>query len=305
VTVVLYVTGWCRSGSTVLGNLLNELDGVVHIGEAHYLWRNGVLGAGTNTLCGCGSQVRECPLWKGVLGRLVPPGDAATGYAQAALAGQRAYLRTRHTGARLRESLGRRERPAAAAEAVDRMVAVHRAVAAESGASVVVDSSKYPAEPAALCGRADVDLRVLHLVRDPRATAHSWRKAKAYIPAMSVTRSGAYWTGANIASERIGRAFPDRYLRLRYEDFAADPRGGLAEVLSFVGRADEPPVAADGSAVLGTNHTVTGNPDRLARGPVRIRPDESWRRDLPAVPAWVATALAAPALRHYGYAWTR
>ena len=30
---VLYITGWCRSGSTVLGNVLAEVPGVVHVGE--------------------------------------------------------------------------------------------------------------------------------------------------------------------------------------------------------------------------------------------------------------------------------
>jgi len=30
---VLYVTGWCRSGSTVLGNILAEVPGVFHAGE--------------------------------------------------------------------------------------------------------------------------------------------------------------------------------------------------------------------------------------------------------------------------------
>ena len=38
-----------------------------------------------------------------------------------------------------------------------------------------VHSSKFPAEAAALCRVPGLDVRVLHLVRDPRATARSWR----------------------------------------------------------------------------------------------------------------------------------
>jgi hypothetical protein len=300
---VLYVSGWCRSGSTVLGNLLGELDGVVHVGELFYLWRNGVLGAGTNTSCGCGAPVRDCPLWSAVLASVV--GDDPVADAHAAMDDQRRRLRTRHTAARLAEALGHRATPPEVEAIRDRMVSLYRAIGKHAGARLIVDSGKYPAEPATLLGRDDVDLRVLHLIRDPRATAHSWRRAKAYIPAMGVARSTAYWTGANIATERIGAAAPDRYLRLRYEDFTADPRAHLADVLRLCGLDDEPPVGHNGDASLGVNHTVTGNPDRLTHGPIRIRPDDAWRTGLPAVPALTTTALALPRLRRYGYTYTR
>ncbi|BCJ68774.1 sulfotransferase [Polymorphospora rubra] len=304
---VLYVTGWCRSGSTVLGNLLGELAGVVHVGELHYLWRNGVLRQGTNTSCGCGEQVADCPLWSKVLAAVAAPDPGRV--ARRMLHVQRGYLRTRHTGARLRESAAHRTAPADGAPAVtaalDRMVGCYRAITAQTGARLVVDGSKFPAEAAALLRRDDVDLRILHLVRDPRASAHSWRRRKAYIPAMGVTRSTCYWTAANVASDRIGRAAPDRYLRLRYEDFTRDPRTALARVLELAGLPDPPPVTADGEAVLGVNHTVTGNPDRLTHGPVRIRPDDGWKTRLPAGAGLLATLIASPVLGRYGYSYRR
>src|SRR4051812_41441772 len=56
---VLFVTGSFRSGSTVLGNVLGELDGYVSVGEVLSLWRNG-LGGGR---CGCGELVEDCEFW--------------------------------------------------------------------------------------------------------------------------------------------------------------------------------------------------------------------------------------------------
>ncbi|HEX6501497.1 MAG TPA: sulfotransferase [Micromonosporaceae bacterium] len=307
---VLYITGWCRSGSTILGNLLGEVPGVVHVGEVHYLWRNGVLGSGTNTSCGCGKPVPDCPLWNEVIERVA--GDEPTDAARRAVEDQRRYLRTRHTGRRLAEARGARPVEPGALTAVDRLLSVYRAVADATGARVVVDSSKYPAEAAALLGRArsgaepedaepEVDLRVLHLVRDPRATAHSWRRAKAYIPAMGVARSTAYWTAFNLASDRVVAAAGERGLRLRYEDFARAPRATLTEVMALLGVTDPAPVDDAGRGRLGVNHTVTGNPDRLVHGPVQVRPDEAWRAELPSRAALLATALAAPALTRYGY----
>ncbi|MFB4307750.1 sulfotransferase [Actinomadura sp. GTD37] len=292
---VLYVTGWCRSGTTLLGNLLGEVPGAVHVGELRYLWTNGVLGEGTNTLCGCGQDIPSCPLWKAVVGRLA--GDDPAWHAERAVRRQRAALRTRHTGRRLAEA----RRLRAPHPAVRDLAALYAAIADETGAGLIVDTGKFPAEAAALCGAPGVDARVLHVVRDPRATAESWRRAKEYIPAMGPARSTAYWTGFNAASERVARAFPGRCLRLRYEDFAARPRAELARVMRHAGLAGDPPVDAAGTARLGVNHTVTGNPDRLRRGPVRIRDDDAWVRAQPASARAVATVLAAPLLARYGY----
>ncbi len=57
-------------------------------------------------------------------------------------------------------------------------VAAYRAVAAVSGASVVVDSSKYPLHGLFLSTVPDIDLIAMLLVRDPRAVAYSWTRHK-------------------------------------------------------------------------------------------------------------------------------
>jgi hypothetical protein len=297
---VVYVTGWCRSGSTVIGNLLGEHPAVVHAGELSYLWVNGILRAGTNTRCGCGADLALCTVWGAVLGRLAGGRDPRE-LAREMIGWHQAHLRTRHTRARLAEAVGRRARPAGVSAVLAGMARCYREIAAVTGAAVIVDSSKFPAEAAALCGVADVDARVLHLVRDPRASAYSWLRAKSYIPAMAPGRSSGYWTAFNAASELIGRALPGRYLRVRYEDFTVRPDEVMAAIMRWAGLAGRAPVGRDGRATLGVNHTVTGNPDRLRRGPVTIEADGQWRRELPRRAAATATVLSAPLLRRYGY----
>lgn len=297
---VVYITGWCRSGSTVIGNLLGEHPGVVHAGELSYLWVNGILRTGTNTRCGCGADLTECAVWSAVPGRLAAGRDSRE-LAREMTGAHRAYLRTRHTRARLAESVGRRARPAGVSTALETMARCYREIAAVTGSCVIVDSSKFPAEAAALCGVAELDTRVLHLVRDPRASAYSWLRPKGYIPAMGPGRSSGYWSAFNAASELIGRALPGRYLRVRYEDFTARPDEVLTAIMRWAGLEGPAPVGPDGRAELGVNHTVTGNPDRLLRGPVTIEADRQWRRDLPRRAAVTVTVLSAPLLRHYGY----
>ncbi|MGV9255368.1 sulfotransferase [Streptomyces sp. NPDC003697] len=296
---VLYITGWMRSGSTLLGNVLNELPGVRHIGELHFLWKNGVLGTGTNSSCGCGRPLTECPLWSQALAALPARGTEAT--ARRMLGLQSALMRTRHTRDRLAEARGTRPAAPGVAELLDQSAAVYRRIAARGADRLVVDGSKCPAEAAALLGRSDLDVRVLHIVRDPRATALSYRSAKEYIDPMSPARSSGYWTAFNLASELVGTAAGDRYLRVRHEDLCARPRQTVAEVLRFAGLDDEAPVDESGRVPLGVNHTVTGNPDRLRRGVTQIRPDERWRTALSPADIAAATVPALPLLGRYGY----
>ncbi|MFI8308377.1 sulfotransferase [Streptomyces sp. NPDC085927] len=296
---VLYITGWMRSGSTLLGNILQELPGVQHVGELHYLWQNGVLRTGTNSSCGCGLSLTDCPLWSRVLRDLDVTDMEATARRTAML--QRALLRTRHTPARLAETRGTAWPAPGVTELLDRTVEIYRLLGGRGSERLTVDSSKCPAEAAALLGRSDLDVRILHIVRDPRATALSYRRAKEYIDPMSPARSSAYWTAFNAASALMEKAAVGRFLRVRHEDLCSRPRETVSEVMRFAGLDDDPPVDGSGKVVLGGNHTVTGNPDRLQHGPTLVRPDERWRTQLSARDIAAATTAAAPLLALYGY----
>ena len=47
------------------------------------------------------------------------------------------------------------------------------------------------------------------------------------------------WLTWNALAERVGRDYPGRARRLRYEDLIARPRATVAELLSFTGLTDE------------------------------------------------------------------
>ncbi len=296
---VLYITGWMRSGSTLVGNVLNELPGVLHAGELHYLWQNGVLSSGTNSACGCGLALRECPLWSATLDTAWA--DTSQAAARRTVMSQHALLRTRHTRDRLAEATGRTAQAPGLGRLLDSTARLYQALAIRGGERLVVDGSKYPAEAAALLGRGDLDVRVLHIVRDPRATAYSYRRVKQYIDPMSPARSSRYWTAFNLASELVGEAAPGRYLRVRHEDLCRRPREVIGEIIRFAGLDDEPPVDDRGIVHLGVNHTVTGNPDRLRQGATAILPDDRWRTELSGRDIASATAMAAPLLPRYRY----
>ncbi|MFI6162757.1 sulfotransferase [Micromonospora haikouensis] len=294
---VLCVTGWCRNGSTIIGNVLNEVPGFFHVGELHFLWKNST-GRGVNGLCGCGRELTACDIWSRVLPVGRPAGLSADAHAAQVIARQRSRVRTRHTWQVLRRGLHDGEIRAHA----ELMGRVYRAVAERTGTHTIVDTTKIPGEAALLAHLPGITPYYVHLVRDPRAVAHSWREPKQYVYAMSAARSTAYWHGFNLASAAITRRHPQRSMLLRYESFAADPAGTIDALLRLCGVDPAGNPVRGRTVELGTNHTVTGNPDRFRSGPTVIRDsDEAWRRTLSAADRLAATALAQPLFTRYGY----
>lgn len=181
---VLYLAGSGRSGSTLITTILGQFAGVFAAGELRYLWRRGLV---ERRPCGCGVPLAECPWWRAVLAEL-PEVDEA---------GMAVRLRARLRMRGLPGLLYRwwRGRPAVPGHPDDAgLRALYAALArrirdeagtAATGPPVIVDSSKLPPYGALLAGLPGIDLRVLHVVRDPRATGYSWRRRRPLDPTTS------------------------------------------------------------------------------------------------------------------------
>ncbi|GAA3668901.1 sulfotransferase [Nonomuraea antimicrobica] len=290
---VLHVTGAGRSGSTLLGSMLGQIPGFCNVGEAGYLWERGLAAGGA---CGCGRPVRLCPVWSAVLERAFPELD------------ELAELARRHRAATRGWRVMAAALPGHAVPAPGdhlRLLArLYRALAEVTGCAVVVDSTK-PAPYGHLLARTpDVELKVVHLVRDPRAVAWSWQRRKAGegADAMAVRpawQSALLWHAGNRAAARLSG---DDYLLLRYEDLVAEPEHWLRRVARLVGHAEPeiPEIDADG-VLLRPTHTVAGNVDRHRTGRTPLRLDSQWAGAMPAATRRLVELLTFPAGRRYGY----
>jgi hypothetical protein len=300
---VLYVVGLGRSGSTILSNSLGQVGDYFSAGELNFIWRHNVI---ENRLCGCARPFRECPVWTRVMDEAFGGMDAVNAREMIRL--QASGTRTRHIPLMLSDR-GRRR----LAERLEKLLINYRrlyeAMGSVTGSRVIVDSSKEPAHGYAMSMIPDLDFYVLHLIRDPRAAAYSWLKKKPqpdtdtreHMVRFSPTKSSALWNSWNASAEALWRRTPERYLRLRYEEFVADPRKSLERILEFVGFTAELPLAGEREVMLGISHTVSGNPNRFETGAVELRPDREWMDKMEPRHRALVTALTFPLLKHYGY----
>jgi hypothetical protein len=301
-TRVLAIVGSDRSGSTLLDNILGGIPGVFSGGEIRYLWERGL---GELRRCGCGVRVIDCDIWSQVLDR-VPAATVDT----TRMLRDFDLLRTRHAFTPLLPVFGGvYDRRLAG---ISRRVApVYHELAAVTGAEVLVDSSKRPTWAYLLAMMPKVELSVVHLVRDPRAVAHSRKRFKRQ-PDSAEERgmlqhppvvSAAFWTVWNLAARRLARL--PGYLELRYEDLIADPVGSVDAIRSMAGLRSPHPTLTAGRVELLPSHTVSGNPGRFRTGEVPLRLDDAWRRDQLRRDRLVVDALTWPLARRYGYSTLR
>jgi Sulfotransferase domain len=186
---------------------------------------------------------------------------------------------------------------------------LYKGISRATGARVLIDSSKTPVDAYLVAALTDVDLYLVHVVRDPRGCAYSWQRLKrsfepnVYLPTRSPARSSLNWLQTNLAIEAVLRpSLGRRYARIRYEDFARHPRSVARELLGLVGEpAADLPFRGDTRIALAPGHTVSGNPIRFTTGELDIRPDDEWRTRIDARSRLLATVPALPLMPHYGY----
>ena len=274
---VVYVVSGTRSGSTVLDTVLGGIDGWFSSGELRFLWERGLL---EGRRCGCGEPVTSCPVWSEVLRRPVGSGGRTLGdvHARDVIDWQRDALRVRHTWRLLHDRRGLRSNASLAAYA-EVLSSLYAAIADVTGARVIVDSSKHPSDAALLRLLDGVDACTCTSC----ATRARWRSRGS--AARPIRRPGGDAAmGRHGDSPQLGRrerrrgrarpqGDPDRFLRFRYEDLVADPRGSVARIAALAGEPDARlPFVDEHTAELGTNHTVSGNPGRFRTGPGHSAP---------------------------------
>lgn len=288
---IFYIAGTGKSGSTLIGKLLGQVDGFVDVGELINVDHQ----FNHDERCGCGVPVRTCQLWPEVLETAIGGIDnldrrhwsrLKTRYLPVlAIPGARNYLRRYFS----------------------QLHSIHAAVWKVQRARAIVDSSKSAFYGAILGIFPDFEVYTIHLIRDVRASEGSMYRLKTQGATKFSSRSTWWnsirWMLVNLLTEWSARKFSSRYLRVRYEDLVNHPDETLRAVLDMTPEtAGEPLAFLEGNtAHLGRTHSIAGSNVRFNESDLELRLDERWKDSLPPRNRAMVDGLTRRFRRRYGY----
>jgi hypothetical protein len=299
---VLFIAGPGRSGSTLLDMLLGQINGFFSTGELRFIWSRGFE---QNQLCGCGKPFRECEFWTEVVKEAFGRYEAVD------------YARIE----KLREPAGRRvfkwlsfkskpEQLTPYKEYFDACRNIYQAVHKISGCEFIIDSSKKTAHGFILANIPQISLFTVHLIRDSRAVAFSWRRAKVrpeiyweqkFMAQRKIISSAIRWDFTHTLVEKLQHS-SNHHALLKYEDLVKNPKRSLLGLLTDLGIEQRTLDFIDGfHANLRTSHTVSGNPVRFTNKEIKIKPDVEWQSAMANRHKWLVTLMTWPLLLKYGY----
>lgn len=298
----VYLTSPPFSGSTLFSFLVNTHPQIATVGEM----TGPIARQDPETYkCSCGKKIRECNFWQQVAARMsfrslhFDPGSFDTKIrlgntliTQCILSGSlgnTAVENTRDWLLTLLPSQSKRLR-----YLIHRNKALTASILEVTGKSVFFDASKNPITIRHLSKEPDVDLRVVHLVRDVRGASLSKRKNQGKT---NWERNVTGWVRANRNIERhLNSLAPDKWIRIRYEDLCRAPQVTLDRFYRFCNL--EPHSMPQ--EFSNQDHHIIGNRMRLSNiGQLNL--DENWRRALTPAELNLASKLAGPVHVRYGY----
>ena len=294
-----YLIGTDHCGSTLTSFLLDAHSDIVGVGESTppLQWFT------SDYICGCGLPVKDCPFYTEISTRLAEQGLAFSAdqwsinfsYSNQFLHRWLTQYASQHAKRRL-QSLQDRYLPFHNTRVKKvKQVALEymRAATDIAGASLMCDTSKCLARLTHLHSMPEVDVHLIWLIRDARAFAHSCKKF-----GLSIEKSSREWVRYQRLAGEIFETFEaGRRLRISYEDLCETPRHRLFEIHDFLGVEREPlPDTLDRK-----QHHVLGNKMRKG-GPLEVRLDEKWRRELSDQERRHVLTIAGELNRSLGYA---
>ncbi|MHC5060934.1 MAG: sulfotransferase family protein [Planctomycetota bacterium] len=303
---IIYIAGQGRSGSTLIERLLGQHKSFFAAGELKYFWSRVYP---NDYLCGCGSKIRNCEVWAAVLKLFEKTYPEFS---------QKLFLQQQKRLDRMRflpylhflQKTGRKNDLIASFNRD--MELFYKTVFEVTGTEYLIDSSKDPSFVYLCTMNPNLDITVIHIVRDSRAVAHSWSRHKLrpeinsrqplemtrYKPALSAIK----WDIINQFCEWI-RTEKTRYFRIYYENFIRNPQGNLKKLFAELGVPDETDqiFLSDHCAKLEAQHTVSGNPMRFDNGSVEIKLDDGWKHNMKPSDRLLVSFLSWPWLLKYKY----
>jgi len=302
-TPFVFLTSQSYSGSTLLAFLLGAHPEIATVGEMV-----GLLPRANSDefLCSCGQKIKECEFWHAIASVMETKGfqfEVANFNTRFEL-GSHPLIRRLRAGS-LRSNTLEAIRDAIfwawpgqtyqLSKIAARNKALAEAVLDVTGKRVFLDTSKNHMRIKYLLRYSDLDMLVIHLVRDVRGVVTSYL---SHHRGATAQRAAQSWVNRNRNIQRQLRAVPDnKQIRVRYEDLCQNTQDTLECLYRFC-EVEPGVVVTDFRSVP---HHIVGNTRMRLSSASEIKFDERWKRVLTEDQLKEIDRVAGAMHRQYGY----
>jgi hypothetical protein len=307
---LIYIASNGRSGSTLLETILGNHSSIVNVGEIQ-VWPKNIIEGGS-VPCGCGKTVSDCSFWASMQQKINPLQQSPP---KIDFFRENYYAGKAVRWSRLSE-FSKMKTPDRITQEIKNYGENNQAVfqallellESQTGTRYqwIVDSSKDPYRLLWLVRSQLFNIKVIHLVKDPRAFVYSMTKKilqqqpenKGKLIEMTVSKSLA-WVLQNSLFSQIASNYLAKsdYLLINYEKLAAEPQATVKEICQTIGCQFEKEAVT--SFRHNKNHTIAGNPMRFRQGGIVL--DEEWKTSFPPVYQRLTELITSMNTSRYGY----
>ncbi len=300
---ILFISGFGRSGSTLVSELLHLDEDFVNVGELRHFWKRVLR---DNMLCGCGQAFTHCGFWSRIIDELRQR-LGGNFDVEKMVALQEEVDAIARLPSVVWPRLRSQEFQVKHRRYCEILTQLIESISTVAPDKILVDASKTPMHGFLLHDTGFFEIRVLHFVRDARAVGYSWLRKKhrtevhwqkTYMPQYSSLKTAIWWGGANIFSEILGNRVGS-VLRLNYEDFCESPSETMSQIVRFAKDnppEDMPPYPLRKSSCC----SIGGNPSKYGTE-LDISLDREWETAMGRRDFWTITPLVLPLLQRYAY----
>ncbi|MBN1972661.1 MAG: sulfotransferase [Sedimentisphaerales bacterium] len=321
---LVYILAASHSGSTLLSMLLNSHPDIVTTGELKLSSK--AIGDINRYRCSCGQLINQCTFWQKIkegMGRRGYDFDIANAgmdfnsvdskYVHWLLGPlNRGVLLEALRDCALKISpKWRKHLP----DIQKRNAALISTILETAGAKVVADSSKTDLRLKFLLRNPELDIKVIHLIRDGRGVALTYMNPVEFADAktpdlraggmggnrdnerLTIAQAANQWKRSNEAALNvIRRVDKSRKIEIHYEQLCRDTENTFVRLFQFIGLDSD---TREREFRAAANHVI-GNGMRLDKTS-EINLDERWRSALTKDELQVFNQIAGALNRRFGY----
>lgn len=300
-----------RSGTTLFESMLGAHSDIATSGEVQ-LWPHEIMEGGVLPT-GSGEYVQDCPFWQEMRRRIDPLQQPEPQIHH--------FRETHNAGRTLRLSRLKDFRPGPLSERVEAQIQQYGVnnyrlfdtfldlIEERTGRrpTWVVDASKDPYRLLWLARSGLFNVKMFHMVKDPRSFIFSVTKQwlNEDVPFRNIrrlyytSRQSLAWVIRNHLYKRIARHHiaDEDYMLVQYEQLATNPHDVFKQACNLIGCTYQPEAVDHFRA--GSPFAMAGNPMRHDDRPIQL--DERWKRQLPYSSRLLAQTITAVNKHQFGY----